>query len=583
VKVGDRQQCLVWSLDRGDVLLRVAPEGASAPTFSADSRFVALASWEEVCLFELATGRELKRWKTAGRVHSLQFHPTDSRIAVGYKEGPRASVYDATNGREITRLEVGEGWRMVVSWHPEGRHLAVGSTALGIQIWDVEAQRRLARLEGQTHEVDFVTYHPSGKWLASWSWDGVMCLWDPATGRQAMQIPLLVENLQFSLDGHWLGHFWPGEDQAQLLEFVSPQEYSTLRNNSGINRIPQDACATSPDDRFLAVAMGDGVHIWNLPADREVGLLPAGHAEAVFFEPGGKALWTCAAGTGLQRWAIQPAGTNELELIFAAPERIDLPFAPLRLASDGTGRTLAIVGQSDGQVMVLDVATKSTRLLPVHDSKPEFVALSADAKWLATSGWHSDRVQLWNMESGKLVRDWIVALKTKVAFTPDSRELIVERSGEFQFVKIETLETTRSLRREIGLYPGTVAFSPDGKLMAMEMSPAVIHIKEVSTGRTVAQLEDPFGDRSNLISFTHEGTKLIVLSTYASAIHVWDLRAIRSRLKPLGLDWDWPGFSEPTVKTATSNGREPMGALAVGSVAAATKRLSATNSPAARP
>jgi hypothetical protein len=82
--------------------------------------------------------------------------------------------------------------------------------------------------------------------------------------------------------------------------------------------------------------------------------------------------------------------------------------------------------------------------------------------------------------------------------------------------------------------------------MAMEMSPAVIHLKEVSTGRTVAQLADPYGDRSNMISFSRDGTKLIVLSTYASAIHVWDLRAIRARLKPMDLDWDWPEFPPAT-------------------------------------
>jgi WD40 repeat protein len=160
------------------------------------------------------------------------------------------------------------------------------------------------------------------------------------------------------------------------------------------------------------------------------------------------------------------------------------------------------------------------------------------------------------------VKDWVVGLETKVAFTPDSLELIVERGSEFQFLNVGTLENSHQMRRELGLYPGNVAFSPDGKLLAVEIAPAVIHLKEVSTGRTVAQLEDPFGDRSNMISFTHEGTKLIVLSTYASATHIWDLRAIRSRLKPLGLDWDWPEFSAPTVETAMSNSRKPIGNLA---------------------
>ena len=275
-------------------------------------------------------------------------------------------------------------------------------------------------------------------------------------------------------------------------------------------------------------------------------------------------MWTCGTNYGLQRWPIQPSATNSSELLLGPPRRIELPFAPHRLASDQAVQKLAIVSKAAGQALVLDLATQSPLGVLVSHPMADFVALSPDAKWLATSGWHSDRAQLWNLQTGKLAQDWVVGLETKVAFTPDSRELIVERGSEFHFVKVETLETSRRLRREIGLYPGNVAFSPDGKLMAMEMAPAVIHLKEVSTGRTVAQLEDPFGDRSNMISFTHDGTRLVVLSTYASAIHVWDLRAIRSRLKPMGLDWDWPEFAPLTdLESKSTLGRPRLRAQVV--------------------
>ncbi|HLH56325.1 MAG TPA: serine/threonine-protein kinase [Verrucomicrobiae bacterium] len=577
-KVGDGQQPLVWCLNSGKAILQDAPEGACAPAFSANHRFVALARGEEVFCFDLATGREMNHWKTAGRVHTLQFHPADNRVAVGYKDWPWVSVYDATNGRELAQLKVGEGRHMLVSWHPDGRQLAVGGTALGIQIWDVEAQRQLARLEGQAPQVDFLTFHPSGKWLASWSWDGAMCLWDPTTGRQAMQIPLVVGNLQFSRDGQWLGFFWPSEERAQLLEFVSPQGYFTLVNNSGVNPIAQHLCAAT-DDRFLAVAMVDGVHLWNLQADREVALAPAALAETVMFGPGGKELWTCDTSNALQRWTIHPEATNNLEQLLGPPVRIELPFVPLRFAVDRAGHTLAVVSQNEGQVMVLDLAKKSTRSLPVRDPMVDFIALSPDAKWLATSGWHSDRAQLWNLESGKLAKDWVVGLETRVAFTPDSSELIVERGSEFQFLKVETLEISRRLKREMGLYPGNVAFSPDGKLMAMEMTPAVIHLKEVSSGRTVAELEDPFGDRSNMILFTHDGTKLIVLSTYTAAIHFWDLHAIRAGLKPLGLDWDWPEFSAQTIASAMPNSRQPVTQLPARSETATVRSPATISTP----
>jgi hypothetical protein len=148
-----------------------------------------------------------------------------------------------------------------------------------------------------------------------------------------------------------------------------------------VNPITQNFCATT-DDRFLAVATDDGVHLWNLPAKCEVALAPAGHVETAIFESGGKALWTCATNRGLQRWAIQPSGRNDLKLTLGPPLRIELPFAPLRLALDRADKTLAVISQNEGQVVVLDLAMKSIRSLPVHDPMADFIALSPDA-----NGW----------------------------------------------------------------------------------------------------------------------------------------------------------------------------------------------------
>src|SRR5262249_30433226 len=81
-------------------------------------------------------------------------------------------------------------------------------------------------------------------------------------------------------------------------------------------------------------------------------------------------------------------------------------------------------------------------------------------------------------------------------FTPDSRTLIISRGEEFSFWDVQTLQPIRRLSRDVAHFPGHVAFSPDGRLMALEMAPAVLHLKDVATGRTVAKLEDPHGNRA---------------------------------------------------------------------------------------
>src|SRR4029450_9660833 len=121
---------------------------------------------------------------------------------------------------------------------------------------------------------------------------------------------------------------------------------------------------------------------------------------------------------------------------------------------------------------------------------------------------------------GERAREWPLGQQTRVFFTPDSRALITCRGDAFTFWDVETLQPIRRLDRDVAVTPGYVAFSADGKLMALEMAPAVIHLQEVASGRTVAKLEDPHGDRAGWMGFSPDGTQLVVAAPYAKAIHV---------------------------------------------------------------
>src|SRR5260370_3229997 len=125
-----------------------------------------------------------------------------------------------------------------------------------------------------------------------------------------------------------------------------------------------------------------------------------------------------------------------------------------------------------------------------------------------------------------MVPGWVQGNQSDIFYPPDSRVLIIARGDAHSFWDVETLQMIRRIPCDVALYPSYVAFSPDGKLMAMELAPAVIHLKEVATGRTVARLEDPHGDRANWLSFTPDGTQLVVQARYARAVHICDLRAI---------------------------------------------------------
>ncbi len=540
----------LWRVADGQQILREEIRGCRSHAFSPDGRQLAAIRQEWVHHFDLPTGQELKRWRLPARGCSLAFHPDNARLAVGYADSKPVSVYDLATADLITSLPVAKMSSQVVAWHPDGERLAVAGSDPRIQIWNVAAKRKLATLVGHAQQVTTVTFHPDGELVATHGWDGQLLLWHPSSGRLLMRVTSVIAP-HFSRDGRWLGVTWDG-DRADLLEVTPSREYSTLVSSAGAGQGRYGLYGDiSPDSRLLVVGMEKGARLWDLHRGREIAALPAGTPFAFFHGRGndpdavGPNRPRCSLLTsgpdGLLRWPVlcdDPAGQR---LRLGRPQQL----SPLRRSwftrrPDGTA--LVAATEEDGMNQLLDVETG--RVLSTLDRHPlgEVRALSADGRWAASSGWHSDRVRLWNARTGERVKEWVLGKRTFVAFTPDSKALIIARGDEFTFHDVKTLQPVRRLSRDVTPFPGWVAFSPDGRLMALEMAPAVLHLKEVATGRTVARLEDPCGDRATWQAFTPDGTRLVVAANYASAIHVWDLRAIRKRLKDMNLDWDWPEF-----------------------------------------
>jgi hypothetical protein len=84
--------------------------------------------------------------------------------------------------------------------------------------------------------------------------------------------------------------------------------------------------------------------------------------------------------------------------------------------------------------------------------------------------------------------------------------------------------------------PGFVAFTPDGSVVALEQSRRVVKLKEVATGRDLAQLEAADVPHSNPLGFSGDG-RLLVTRGGPELLQVWDLRAIRKELRTMKLDW----------------------------------------------
>lgn len=532
----------IWRVDDGQPVIRDEPHECWAHSFSPDGRRVAIGRNDQILFFDLPTGQEVARWHMPGRVCSLAFHPDGAKLAVGHTQSDIASVYDSASGNRLVDLPVGAMSEQVVAWRPDGDRLAVAGSDPRIQIWDVAAKRKVATLIGHASNVSVLTFHPDGDLLASQSWDATLRLWSPETGRPLLQLPLVIDGRpRFGIDGQWPAAGLQGEG-AELLEVTPTPEYRTFVGSTGAGAGAYHFADFSPDGHLLAVGIDGGARVWDLRSGREQAALPSGTIFVCF--DGNDALLTSGP-AGLQRWPITSDESEGKRLRLGDPRRLS-PLNRAWFARGPDGRTQVATTEEGGANHILDL--KSDAVRRELGSQPDFAevrAISGDGRWAATSGWWSNLVRLWDIDTGQMIREWDLGRRAYVFFSPDSRTLIISQDHEFGFWDLATLQPTLRLPREVAQFPGCAAFSPDGRLVALEMAPGVVHLKDSATGRTVARLIDPHGDRATWQAFTPDGTKLAVVAKFNSLVHIWDLRVIRARLKEMNLDWDWPEFPPP--------------------------------------
>jgi eukaryotic-like serine/threonine-protein kinase len=532
----------VWRVEHGQLVVRTPPVSSTGFAFSEDSSQIAIPVEEAIVIFDLPTGKERIRWRYQHLPHALSFSPDDRQLTAASTKSGVISIFDATNGQLLSELPAGaSGGERPMTWHPSGKYLMI-ATLEEIQFWDVKAAAKVSTLGSHAQPVTTLSFDPTGNWLISDSWDGPPRLWQPSPGQEWIRFFSGLKQLRFSRDGRWAGAIYPGGGKAQLLEFIPSQIYHTFVGTLGDNQHAFGFGDISVDGRLLALASGSGVSVRELPSGRELALLPVGPVVMVRFHPNGKELLISSSQPALGIWPIDRTASAVNRIRLGPPRNLPLPFVPHELALARDGRTLAMSVVSTREARIMDLDTGNVRDSRFPHPNMDSITLSPDAQWLATAGWFSAQAQVWNTQTEEATLTVKPGERTRVSFTPDGRKIVVTTSQAYTFYDFKTHKITHRFQRQVSVHLGWIAFTSDGKLMAMEISPGLIRLCEVETGRTIAHLQDPNGDVCNWMGFTPDGTQLVVAAASARAIHRWDLRALRVELKAMGLDWAWPEF-----------------------------------------
>ena len=344
----------------------------------------------------------------------------------------------------------------------DGELLAVPLSSGGVRVWSSSARKVVATLPSAQASVTALAFAPDASALAIGDDDGGIRFLDPRTGRSKTKPLALSESAPASIE------YSPGgsrvavgrlDGRTQIFEFRSGEQLGTplAANASAINDV-----SFSPDGRLLATAGLDRTGaLWRLDGNRAIGTVFGGQRGAITeasFTPDGKLVLT--AGTDGSIAARNP-GTGSIVRRF-------------RLG----GEVLSATVSPDGSTLAAGGTAGRVALWPIDDSSAKPVTVDLDRAWAQ-----------------------------QVAFSRDGKQLAVavdgdrgawelgEGGGQVRFVDAATgVQKAAPLNFRGGTAIG-VAFSPDGKILAVTLDNNLVHLYDAAThrriGRPLANVDSP--------------------------------------------------------------------------------------------
>jgi WD40 repeat protein/DNA-binding SARP family transcriptional activator len=308
-----------------------------------------------------------------------------------------------------------------------------------------------------------------------------------------------------------------------------------------------NALRFTPDGRTLVTSGSDGVlNVWDV-AHGKIRETLTGHAKGEVYglhiSPDGRTFYS--AGHDERAFAWDLTGDRSLVRPFAVARPFlpdDGDTLPRGLALSSDGRTLAL-GNSDGSVDFLDAQTlRRRRSLQALRGFVGAIAYSHDGHLLAVAG-QRGQVTLWDARTlrpaGKLsgLRTTVQAL----VFSPDDRRLAVAEMGTETVsgdpsstigagVRVWDVRrrTPTSVRFET--VSPSLAFSPDGSLLAAAAIWRPTEVRDARSGRLVATLPTPDFGRS--VAFSPGGA-LLATGHYDGTGQFWSTKSWKPVGRPL--------------------------------------------------
>jgi WD40 repeat protein/class 3 adenylate cyclase/predicted Ser/Thr protein kinase/energy-coupling factor transporter ATP-binding protein EcfA2 len=422
-----------------------------------------------------------------------------------------------------------------------------------------QASRMVADLQGFTSPVQDVRFAPDGRIFVTVALDGAR-VWDTASHRP-LGAPLGTrgggwQSADFSPDGSTLAI--AGKDgKVELWALAGRRMKSELVSPTGAQL---QMIRYSPDGRVIvAGAQEDSrVAMWDVGTGTLMGKPFAvkppetGGTHWMAFSPDSNLVVFPGATGTVGVWSVEkrrPVGPSLVvgeTTVEAGVFTVD-------------GREL-IVGDDTGSVTIMDVGSGRPvgRPLSVGESPVTSLGLSSDGRLLA-AGSFAGSVSVWDAHEGTAIGQPLVAdtnLVSAVSFSPDGRLLLSAHNRSAVLWDVSGHQAIGEPLGETGELMLDVSFSPDGRRLAVAGFEASVDVFDVVSRRRLSRLDAgsteppleffPDGKRRvtgnvvTSVAFSPDG-KLLAAGSLDGQVRLWDAATLTPAGQPIdvGEAWIW--------------------------------------------